>query len=138
MYEYTNIIDGLRTPTRELSEAIPDAWAGFAKLHATAVADGALPARTKEPMALAIAVVKQFDGCIAFRPVRTALVCGARREHGAPMCSTGLGARRDERGTADLRLARPQNARTERTIECQSASADRHVWRLKQFARLTP
>lgn len=66
MDEYTNIIDGLRAPTRELSEAFPDAWAGFAKLHATAVADGALPASTKELMALAIAIVKQCDGCIAY------------------------------------------------------------------------
>jgi AhpD family alkylhydroperoxidase len=66
MHEYTNIIDALRAPTRELGEAIPDAWAGFAKLHTSAVAEGALPARTKELMALAIAVVKQCDGCIAY------------------------------------------------------------------------
>jgi AhpD family alkylhydroperoxidase len=66
MYEYTNTIDALRTPTRELGEAIPDVWAGFAKLHASAVAEGALPARIKELMALAIAVVKQCDGCIAY------------------------------------------------------------------------
>jgi AhpD family alkylhydroperoxidase len=66
MYKYTNTIDALRTPTRELSEAIPDAWAGFGKLHASAVAEGALSARVKELMALAIAVVKQCDGCIAY------------------------------------------------------------------------
>jgi AhpD family alkylhydroperoxidase len=40
--------------------------AGFAKLHTSAVADGALPARTKELMALVIAVVKQCDGCMAY------------------------------------------------------------------------
>ena len=66
MGEYTEIIDQLRPSTRELREAIPEAWAGFGKLHATAVAEGALPARIKELMALAIAVVKQCDGCIAY------------------------------------------------------------------------
>jgi AhpD family alkylhydroperoxidase len=66
MHDYTNIINGLRTSTRELGEAIPETWAGFAKLHASAIAEGALPARVKELMALSIAVVKQCDGCIAY------------------------------------------------------------------------
>jgi AhpD family alkylhydroperoxidase len=66
MDEYTDVIDDLRASTRDLREAIPDAWAGFAKLHASAVAEGELSARVKELMALAIAVVKQCDGCIAY------------------------------------------------------------------------
>jgi AhpD family alkylhydroperoxidase len=66
MGEYTDLIEGLRPSTRELGSAIPEAWGGFAKLHASAVADGKLPARVKELMALAIAVVKQCDGCIAY------------------------------------------------------------------------
>jgi AhpD family alkylhydroperoxidase len=66
MGEYTEVIDELRPSTRELRHAIPDTWAGFAKLHTSAVADGALPARTKELMALVIAVVKQCDGCMAY------------------------------------------------------------------------
>jgi AhpD family alkylhydroperoxidase len=35
-------------------------------LHQAAVAEGVLPARVKELMALAIAVVKECDGCIAY------------------------------------------------------------------------
>jgi AhpD family alkylhydroperoxidase len=66
MSQYTSIIDDLRAPTRELSEVIPEVWGGFAQLHANAVAEGALPTRVKELMALAIAVVKQCDGCIAY------------------------------------------------------------------------
>jgi AhpD family alkylhydroperoxidase len=66
MGEYIDLIDDLRTSTRDLREAIPETWAGFAELHVGAVADGALPARIKELMALAIAVVKQCDGCIAY------------------------------------------------------------------------
>jgi AhpD family alkylhydroperoxidase len=66
MAEFTDVIEELRAPTRSLSKAIPDTWGAFAKLRQSAVADGALPARTKELMALAIAVVKQCDGCIAY------------------------------------------------------------------------
>ena len=66
MGHYNEVIDELKEPTRSLSEAIPEAWSGFAQLHKAAVADGVLPARIKELMALAIAVVKQCDGCIAY------------------------------------------------------------------------
>jgi len=41
-------------------------YAGYAQLHAAAIADdGALPARVKELIALAIAVTKECDGCVA-------------------------------------------------------------------------
>ena len=61
-----DVIDDLRVPTRSLRQAAPAAWDGFAKLHDAAVADGVLPGRVKELMALAIAVVKGCDGCIAY------------------------------------------------------------------------
>ena len=63
---YTEVIDALKEPTRSLRGASPEVWAGFGQLHAAAVADGALSATVKELMALAIAVVKQCDGCIAY------------------------------------------------------------------------
>ena len=66
MAHYTDVIDDLREPTRSLQQAIPEAWDGFAQLHRAAVRDGVLPAKVKELMALAIAVVKQCDGCIAY------------------------------------------------------------------------
>jgi AhpD family alkylhydroperoxidase len=66
MAGFTDVIEELRAPTGSLRNAIPETWAAFAKLHQAAVADGALPAGTKELMALAIAVVKQCDGCIAY------------------------------------------------------------------------
>ena len=59
------VMDELRQPTRELRRALPEVWSAFATLHAEAVAEGELPARVKELIALAIAVVKQCDGCIA-------------------------------------------------------------------------
>ena len=66
MTSFHQVIDDLAGPTRELRHASPDAWAGFAALHRAAVAEGELSAKVKELMALAIAVVKQCDGCIAF------------------------------------------------------------------------
>jgi AhpD family alkylhydroperoxidase len=61
-----DVIDELAAPTRELRAAAPEAWAGFAALHRAALAEGALPARIKELMALTVAVVKRCDGCIAY------------------------------------------------------------------------
>ena len=66
MEHYQGVITELSEPTASLREALPDVWAGFGQLHQSAVRDGALPARVKELMALAIAVVKECDGCIAY------------------------------------------------------------------------
>ena len=55
----------LQVPTRELRHAIPQVYAGYKELHDAALADGALDARAKELIALAIAVSKECDGCIA-------------------------------------------------------------------------
>jgi AhpD family alkylhydroperoxidase len=49
---------------RHLREAIPAVYAGYAQLHNAAMGDGALPARTKELIALAIAVTRECDGCV--------------------------------------------------------------------------
>jgi AhpD family alkylhydroperoxidase len=51
---------------RALRDAIPGVYAGYAQLHDAAInEDGALPARIKELIALAIAVTRECDGCIA-------------------------------------------------------------------------
>jgi AhpD family alkylhydroperoxidase len=51
--------------TRALRRAIPDVYRGFSALHDCALVAGALDTRTKELIALAIAVSKECDGCIA-------------------------------------------------------------------------
>ena len=66
MAHYNDVIDDLKEPTHSLGQAIPDTWNGFTQLHKAAVTNGALPGKVKELMALAIAVVKQCDGCIAY------------------------------------------------------------------------
>jgi len=86
---FTAVIDDLREPTRSLRRAEPDAWAGFAQLHDAAVAEGVLPSRIKELMALAIAVVKQCDGCIAYH-AKAAARAGASTEEVAEALSVAL------------------------------------------------
>ena len=57
--------DELRVPTRNLRHAIPQVYAGYKELYDSALAPGALDTKTKELIALAIAVSKECDGCIA-------------------------------------------------------------------------
>jgi AhpD family alkylhydroperoxidase len=49
---------------RRLRRAIPGVYAGYAQVHNAAMGDGALPARVKELIALAIAVTRECDGCV--------------------------------------------------------------------------
>lgn len=84
-----DIIEELRTPTRDLRRAQPEAWAGFSQLHDAAVADGVLSARVKELMALVVAVVKHCDGCIAYH-ARAAAARGAAPEEVAEALSVAV------------------------------------------------
>ena len=59
------VTDELRAPYRDLRQAIPDVLAGYAALHRAAMDDGALSAKTKELIALAVAITRECDGCIA-------------------------------------------------------------------------
>lgn len=86
MGHYRDVAADLRLPTKDLRNAIPDVWAGFGAMHQAAVADGELPAKVKELMALAIAVVKQCDGCIAYH-AKAAVARGATADE----CAEALG-----------------------------------------------
>jgi AhpD family alkylhydroperoxidase len=55
----------IRDPARELREQIPDVLAGYAVMQRAVLTDGVLSARVKELIALAIAVTRECDGCIA-------------------------------------------------------------------------
>lgn len=57
--------DDVRELGRQLRRAIPAVYRGYAGLHEAALTDGALDRRTKELIALAIAVSRECDGCIA-------------------------------------------------------------------------
>jgi AhpD family alkylhydroperoxidase len=73
------VIAELREPTSALRRAIPDVWEGFSLLHDAAMVNGALGAKDKQLIALAIAVVKRCDGCIASH-ARAAARLGATPE----------------------------------------------------------
>jgi AhpD family alkylhydroperoxidase len=89
MTSFTDVLHDLRQPTRDLRHAQPDVWKGFGALHSAAMADGALPARVKELMALAISVVKQCDGCIA-NHARSAARLGATPDEVAEALGVAL------------------------------------------------
>lgn len=56
----------LREPTIALRRRIPEAFRAFLDLSDAAMADGALPARYKELIALALAVSEHCEGCIVY------------------------------------------------------------------------
>lgn len=89
MAHYHDLIQDLRQPTRDLRDAIPEVWAGFAEMHKHAVADGVLPSKIKELMALAIAVHAECDGCIAYH-ARAAALRGATVEEAAEALGVAL------------------------------------------------
>ena len=89
MGTYREVISELKEPTRSLRNASPEVWSGFGAMHQAAVADGALPGKVKELMALAIAVVKQCDGCIAYH-AKAAAVRGSTREEVAEALGVAL------------------------------------------------
>jgi AhpD family alkylhydroperoxidase len=89
MARYGEVIDELKEPTRSLREMIPETWGEFGELHTHAVADGVLPARIKELMALTMAVVKQCDGCIAYH-AKAAARRGATAEEVAEALGVAL------------------------------------------------
>ena len=62
-----------------LGAAQPDVMKSFGGLHQAGTATGALDAKTKELMALAISVVVRCDDCIAYH-IHDAIEAGASRE----------------------------------------------------------
>ena len=65
-HEHGNtVLKDLREPAKELRSRIPEVYDGYAAMHKAALADGSLDGKTKELIALAIAVSKECDGCIA-------------------------------------------------------------------------
>ena len=74
---------------RELRRSIPDVYAGFDELHRAAFAPGALDARAKELIALAIGAVEECDGCIASH-AQAAAIAGATRQEAAEAISVAF------------------------------------------------
>jgi AhpD family alkylhydroperoxidase len=77
-----SVLDDLAPLNRDLRKVIPDVYAGFRDLHKAAFAPGVLDTKTKELIAMAIAVVEECDGCIASHS-RGAVRAGASKEEAA-------------------------------------------------------
>ena len=79
-----DLLKSVHEHTRELRRHIGDVYAGFAQMHRAAYEDGALDGKTKELIALAIAIHDHCDGCIASH-ARGAARKGATPEEVAEM-----------------------------------------------------
>ncbi|MFN0122868.1 MAG: carboxymuconolactone decarboxylase family protein [Blastocatellia bacterium] len=75
---YPEYHERLKSLMKGLSRELPGPMSGFAQLHRQAMSDGALGAKYKEMIALAIGIQSQCQGCIAFH-THGALRAGAMR-----------------------------------------------------------
>ena len=64
--KYTNLTQEINTQLGQLNKEIPDVMAGFGALSKAATKDGALDKKTKELIAMALAVSNHCPGCIGF------------------------------------------------------------------------
>jgi AhpD family alkylhydroperoxidase len=56
---------GLAEPAARLRRELPEVYDAYNAMSKAAMGDGALPAKVKELIALAIAATRECDGCIA-------------------------------------------------------------------------
>ncbi len=73
---YPNYNYRLRNNIALLSDRLPREMEAFTRLHKSATADGAISRKTKELIALGVAMTVNCDGCIAYH-VKDALEAGA-------------------------------------------------------------
>lgn len=76
---YPDRYERLNGLMRDVGREIPATMSGFGALHRGATSEGALSKKTKELLALGMAVSLRCEGCIAFH-VHDALGAGATRE----------------------------------------------------------
>lgn len=77
--DYQGITQDISAYTAQLRKLTPEAMQGFYALSKAAGADGAVDAKTKELIALAIGVTQHCDGCIGFH-AKALVGMGATRE----------------------------------------------------------
>jgi AhpD family alkylhydroperoxidase len=83
------IRDSLRAQALSLRAEIPEVFSAYARLSQAATAEGELPALTKEFAALAIALVKECDGCIVAH-LRSLIRMGATRRQVAELTGVAI------------------------------------------------
>jgi AhpD family alkylhydroperoxidase len=86
---FHQVQEDLRPSYDALRAAIPGVTSAYGALHAAAFADGALDTKTKELIALAIAITRECDGCIAAH-ARGAARRGASADEVAEMIGVAI------------------------------------------------
>lgn len=84
-----DILNELNQQSRALRQMIPDVYKGFADTSRAALAEGALPTKVKELMAMVVGVTHGCDGCIASH-ARGAVRAGATKEEAAEAIGVGI------------------------------------------------
>ena len=64
--KYTQLTQGLSVQLTKLRKEMPDLMNGFSSLAQAATKDGVLDKKTKELIAMALAVANHCEGCIGF------------------------------------------------------------------------
>jgi AhpD family alkylhydroperoxidase len=65
MAHFHDVVEELKGPYATVRQSVPDVVSAYADLHRAAMKEGELSAKTKELIALAIAITRECDGCIA-------------------------------------------------------------------------
>ncbi|SRR6056297_3279969 len=77
--DYSKNYNDLIRAMKKMGTRIPNTMKGFMELHGASTTEGALSTKTKELIALGIAITVRCDGCIAFH-VHDSLNSGASSE----------------------------------------------------------
>ena len=86
---YIELRQHLEDRLTQFGREMPGPMTGFARLRKKAVEDGALSAKVKEMMALAISIAVGCEGCIAYH-VHDAIKAGATRPELLETISVGV------------------------------------------------
>ena len=65
-FDHTGLINDINASLAPFRKAQPDAMAGFGQLARASMTDGAVSAKNKELIALAIGITQRCSGCIGF------------------------------------------------------------------------
>lgn len=78
-HDYTELTGELSNALRDIRRAIPEVTNGFSAMARAATAEGVLDAKTKELLAMGIAVAVRCQGCLGFH-AQTLVKLGTTRE----------------------------------------------------------
>ncbi|HAI59060.1 MAG TPA: carboxymuconolactone decarboxylase [Xanthomonadaceae bacterium] len=86
---FPDVIDGLNAAIANLRKGAPGPMQAFSGLAREAMKPAALDLKTKELLAIAIAIATRCEGCVGFH-VKAAIKAGATREEVLETCSLAI------------------------------------------------